>query len=136
MCSIAVLVKDYRKVKNVKGRLKRIVAAVLSLLSGAVNALFGGGGGMLLVPAMSYGLKEDERVAHASSIAVVLPLSIFSALVRTLHGTYDIRLGVYVTIGAVFGGGIGALLLKRLPKAALSVLFYGVMIYAGIRFVI
>ena len=124
------------KGEKVKNGFKKAFAAILSLLSGIVNVLFGGGGGMLLVPAMGYGLKEEERAAHASTVAVVLPLSLFSAVAHTLQGVYDVKVGVYVSIGAVIGGIIGAILLKKVPKAALSLLFYGVMIYAGIRFLI
>ena len=120
--------------KALKIFLKKGFAGLFAALSGAVNSLFGGGGGMLVVPALRYGLDVEERKAHASAIAVMLPLSLFSAVAFTLRGAYDVKLGLWVGCGALIGGALGAIALKKLPKEVLSVLFYGVMIYAGIRF--
>lgn len=113
---------------------KKALAGALSLFSGGVNILFGGGGGMLIVPALRYGMDLDEKKAHASAIAVVLPLSVFSAVIYTVRGVWDVCVGLSVGIGAVIGGAVGALALKKVPKTLLSVLFNVVMIYAGIRF--
>ena len=89
---------------------------------------------MLVVPAMRYGLEVEERKAHASSVAVMLPLSVISAVAYTVRGAFDWTLGLVVSVGATVGGSIGAFALKKIPKTLLSVLFYGVMIYAGVRF--
>lgn len=89
---------------------------------------------MLVVPAMRYGLEVEERKAHASSVAVMLPLSVISAVAYTVRGAFDWTLGLAVGVGATVGGSIGAFALKKIPKTLLSVLFYGVMIYAGVRF--
>ena len=117
-----------------KNFLKKALATVLGAFSGGVNVLFGGGGGMLVVPALRYGLGIEEKRAHASAIAVMLPLSTVSAAIYTMRGVWDVRLGLLVGCGAVLGGAMGALLLKKVPKTALSLLFYGVMIYAGVKF--
>ena len=117
-------------------RVGRIVAAILGVIAGFVNAIFGGGGGMLVVPAMQYCLGVEERKAHASAIAVILPLSIVSAIVFAMRGTYDLTTGIAVSCGATVGGVIGALLLRKVPKAVLSILFYGVMIYVGVRYLV
>ena len=112
----------------------KAIAGILAVTAGAVNALFGGGGGMLVVPALSRFLGSEERKAHATTIAVMLPLSFLSALVFTIRGTWDLSIGLSVGSGALVGGIVGAFLLKKMPKEILSVLFYGVMIYAGIKF--
>ena len=111
-----------------------VLATILGGMSGTANALFGGGGGMLAVPALHFCFEKDEKRAHATSILVMLPLSIVSALIYSVRGVFDLKLGLNVTIGALAGGSIGARVLKKVPKEMLSLLFYGVMIYAGIRF--
>ena len=73
---------------------KKVLAGVLSTFSGGVNMLFGGGGGMLIVPALRYGFGIDEKKAHASAIAVVLPLSVVSAVVYTLRGVRSVFVGL------------------------------------------
>ena len=108
--------------------------AVLGTLAGAANGLFGAGGGMLVVPALTYAVGLDEKKAHATAIAVILPLSLLSFAVYTLKGTSDWGKALSVGVGVVAGGVVGALLLKKVPKKLLSFVFYGVMIYAGARF--
>ena len=113
---------------------KKLFAALFGLLAGAANALFGGGGGMLVVPAMEGLLDVTEREAHASAIAVMLPISVLSAILLSIRGAMDVGLALTVGGGAVVGGACGALLLNKVPKGVLSLLFYGVMIYAGVRY--
>ena len=119
-----------------KKRGGRIAAAFLAIVAGFVNALFGGGGGMLVVPAMRYCLGVEERRAHASTIAVVLPLCVVSAIAFAMRGAYEVSTGIAVSCGACVGGVFGALLLRKIPKELLSLLFYGVMIYAGVRYLV
>ena len=117
-----------------KSLMKKMGAGLLAGLSGIANSLFGGGGGMLVVPALRYCRDLEEKQAHATAIAVTLPLSLASATSFAVRGVYDVAMGATVACGAVVGGAIGARLLKRVSKELLSVLFYGVMIHAGVRF--
>ncbi len=116
--------------------LLRCIAAFFAVLIGAINVLFGGGGGMLAVPTLRYCFGSDEKKAHASAVAVMLPLSCFSAVALTSRGVSDANLALTVGCGAVIGGVIGGCLLNKVPKQLLSLLFYAVMIYAGIRFLL
>ena len=47
-------------------------------VTGLLNGLFGSGGGMVAVPLLEHGGLEPAR-AHATSIAVILPLTALSA---------------------------------------------------------
>lgn len=111
-----------------------IVATVFSaLLTGVANGLFGGGGGMLAVPAYTVLCGEDTKKAHATAVAAILPLSAISAAVYIAGGNFQPSFGYYVC-GAVLAGGIaGSLLLKKMSSGLLESVFYGVMLVAGIR---
>ena len=115
---------------------KKVGYFLFGLLAGAANGLFGGGGGMLVVPCLTYIGKVEEKKAHATAIAAILPLSVISATVYTLRGIRDFALAWKVGLGVTVGGAIGALLLRKVPKGVLTFLFYGVMIYAGARLVL
>jgi len=119
--------------KTKKG-LRFLGASLFGVLAGAANGLFGAGGGMLIVPALTYLSKLEEKKAHATAIAVILPLSVLSFVVYTLKGTFDWSKAISVGAGVVAGGAVGALLLKKVPKKLLTFVFYGVMIYAGVKF--
>ena len=89
---------------------------------------------MLVVPALGKCLRIEEKRSHATAVAVMLPLSLCSTIVYSLRGVYDISSALAVTGGAILGGGVGALLLKKIPIDCLSILFYCIMIYAGIKY--
>ena len=102
--------------------------------AGLANGFFGGGGGMLIVPILSgYGL--DAKKAHATAVAVILPLCLISAIIYVVKGCFELSLALSVGGGVVAGGILGALLLKKADNFWLSMLFYAVMIGAGIKMV-
>ena len=117
-----------------KGR--GIVRIVLAALAGAANGFFGAGGGMLVVPCLQFACGTETRRSHATAIAVVLPLSVISSVIYLLRGAGDTTHLFSIAIGVTVGGALGALLLRKVPKGLLTILFYGVMIYAGARFVL
>ena len=61
-----------------KGKKHLLFTAAGGLAVGLINGLLGAGGGMLAVPILAKaGLSQRE--AHAGSLAVILPLSLFRA---------------------------------------------------------
>ena len=59
--------------------------AVSGALAGTVNGLFGGGGGMVLVPLLSGWCGMEGKRSFATCVAVILPLSAVSAAVYLLR---------------------------------------------------
>ena len=88
---------------------------------------------MIAVPVLAgfYGLEEKK--AHATSIAVIFPLSIASGLIYLFKESIEWgNLGV-VALGVTVGGIIGALFLKKASNKVVEYLFEGVMLFAGIK---
>ena len=50
------------------------------LAAGAVNGLFGAGGGMVLIPLLGLLTKMEEDEIFASSLAIILPICIVSLI--------------------------------------------------------
>lgn len=98
---------------------------------GAVNSIFGGGGGMIAVPMLAKtGL--DEKRAHATAILVILPVSLFSFLLYAVKGTYDLSVLIPTSIGVTAGGLLGAKLLGKLPTKAVELTFAFLQLIAGV----
>lgn len=119
--------------KTKKERIKSLFLVVISLAVGFLNGFFGGGGGMLAVPALHYVEGLPEKESHATAIGIILPLSILSGAVYLIKGAFPVFDGLMAGTGVLAGGILGALLLKKLSNKVISSIFYLVMIGAGIK---
>ncbi|MBO4262525.1 MAG: sulfite exporter TauE/SafE family protein [Clostridia bacterium] len=102
-------------------------------LIGLVNGLFGGGGGMIAVPVLVKFLGKKTRVAHATAIAVIFPVTVISAAVYLFRGGLGAPVGIPVSMGVTAGGVAGALLLSKLKTEKIKWIFALAMLFAGIR---
>ena len=62
---------------------------ITGALAGVANGLFGSGGGLFLVPLFVSWLHMEQQKAFATSVAVILPLSVASLAVFLLKGGMD-----------------------------------------------
>ena len=98
--------------------------------TGAANGLFGGGGGMIAVPLLrAQGLSEKK--AHATAIAVILPVSLLSFILYALKHFFDFSVALPVALGGFAGGFAGAKLLSFLPEKAVFYVFGALQVAAG-----
>ena len=124
--------KNIKKDKTVKsGNIPLKIAA--GAVAGFVNGLFGGGGGMIIVPCLKYVLKYRTNSAHATAIAIILPLSVLSGLFYTAFGDFVWEAVSFTSLGVAAGGVLGALLLKKLTSKPITLIFSVVMAIAGIK---
>ena len=130
--------EETKKVKE-KGKLglKKIVLIVLGgAIVGFLNGFFGGGGGMVCVPLLEKIMKLEGKQAHATAIAIILPLSIVSAAVYVYNGFVNTNALIFVSLGVIFGGIIGAFFLKILPSKLIKIIFLIIMFIGGIKLII
>ena len=118
--------------ERVKTKVKGVALMLAGVAVGALNGLLGGGGGMVTVPALRYLGGLPTKKAHATAIGVMLPLSLISVVTYTLGGVYAVRAGALSAVGVFLGGLVGASLLSRLAVGVVAVLFYALMIAAGV----
>jgi uncharacterized membrane protein YfcA len=115
---------------------KFIKYIIIGLVTGALNGLFGSGGGTVVVPAMTNLLGVEEHKAHSTAISIILPLTILSAYFYASENFVDWQMTIRIIIGGMAGGGIGAWLLGRLSAKQLRKIFGVFMIIAGTRMLI
>lgn len=117
--------------ENIK--LKALLLIVFGLGIGFVNGFLGGGGGILVVMVLLWLCKLKQKNAHATALLVILPISIVSAIVYLLNGSGDLEKIIYATIGVVFGGVLGAVLLNKLKGEVTKLIFSTILMIAGVR---
>lgn len=109
--------------------------AIIGVVVGLCNGLFGSGGGTVVVPAMEKFLDMEEHKSHATAIAVILPLTVVSAVLYIYKGFFDFSLAWQVSLGGVVGGAIGAFLLKKISAPLLRKIFGVFIMAAAVRMV-
>ncbi|MGD9701793.1 MAG: sulfite exporter TauE/SafE family protein [Acidimicrobiia bacterium] len=110
-----------------------VTTVVLGLAAGFLSGLFGVGGGILIVPALVMFLKMDQRLAHGTSLAAVLPIALSSLAGFWTNGNIDWPVALFLAIGAVGGAMLGTKLLHVLPHRTLGFAFAAVLIASAIR---
>ncbi len=112
--------------------------ALAGTVVGAVNGFFGGGGGMIILPIFTMLLGFKQKTAHATAIAVILPISVISVIVYLIGNgfkafNFDT---LFIAIGVLIGGIVGALLLKKINNKWLVKIFAVVMLVAGVKMLV
>lgn len=112
---------------------------VKNILSGAavgvLNGLLGAGGGIIAVILLNRaGLKTKE--AHATAIAVILPLTIISAAMYLWRGDVTVMQAVPFMLPGAVGAVAGALILRKISPKLLRKIFAVFIIWAGIRMIL
>ena len=120
--------------KNVNERKNKwITFAFAGGITGLVNGLFGGGGGMILVPLLAGKCGLGRKKAFATSVAVILPLCMLSAAVYLLRGKIDLYTALPYMAGGLAGGLIGGKLFKKTPMVWLRRIFALLILYGAWR---
>ncbi len=118
------------KLKNLKH--SKAYYYIVGGVTGIANGLFGSGGGMLSVPLLENTGLEAKK-AHASSIAITLPLSVVSTFVYSLKGHINYSLALkFIPLG-LLGAIAGSWLLKKISNKILKKIFGIILIISGIR---
>ena len=108
----------------------------IGLVSGFFGALFGVGGGIVIVPLLTLWLAFDQRRASATSLAAILFSSIAGAITYAFHG--DVKPGAAMLVGipAVFGVLAGTSLQQRVPVRELTFGFAVLLAAVGVRLLV
>jgi uncharacterized membrane protein YfcA len=108
----------------------------IGLAAGFFSALFGVGGGIVVVPLLILVAGYSERPAMATSLAAVVVISLVGAVTYALHG--EVKPGAAAVIGvpAVAGAVAGTALQQRLATRTLSVAFAALLAGLGVRLLV
>lgn len=112
--------------------------AVAGVLAGIASALFGLGGGIVVVPALALGsgfFAGDILAARATSMAMVLPTSLIGAVLHNRAGNVDRAMVLKTTPLALVGAVAGVLLAYVAPVEWLKILFGVLMLVAAARLI-
>jgi uncharacterized membrane protein YfcA len=100
-----------------------VLVAALGLVAGVLAGLFGVGGGILFVPALTLGLGLSQLHAEASSLLAIIPTVIAGAWRQHRYGNVRWRPALVIGLAAIGGVEGGVVLAETVPEHALRRLF-------------
>ena len=108
----------------------------IGLAAGVFSALFGVGGGLVVVPLLVAVGGLDGRAATGTSLAAIALAAAAGTVAYGLHG--DLKPGAAALVGvpAVFGVVAGTALQQRLPVRTLAVGFALLLVAVGVRLLV
>jgi len=109
-----------------------LVIFLVSIIAGFIGALFGLGGGVLIIPFLTLVEGVPVPLAVGASIVSVVATSSSSAAAYVQDHLTNLRLGMFLEIGTVAGAITGAFVAVFLPASALFILFGLILLYATI----
>ena len=114
------------------GPIDVLVIFLVSIIAGFIGALFGLGGGVLIIPFLTLVEGVPVPLAVGASIVSVVATSSSSAATYVQDHLTNLRLGMFLEIGTVAGAITGAFVAVFLPASVLFVLFGLILLYATI----
>ena len=103
---------------------------LIGLVAGFFSALFGVGGGVVIVPLLLLTLKWDMRHATATSLAAIGITATAGVITYVVHGDvqadYAVLLGVPAAVGAVGGAALQQRVRMRTLSYAFAVLLLAI----------
>jgi len=115
---------------------KTAPALCIGLAAGLFSGLLGVGGGVVMVPSFLYLLRVPIKKAFGTSLAVITVIAIPGTVVHAFLGHISWTLTLYLVIGAVPGGIVGAKLSIRARESVLYILFGSLLTALGLLFIV
>jgi uncharacterized membrane protein YfcA len=102
-------------------RLLRLAA--IATAAGAFSALFGVGGGTIVVPLLVLWLGYGEREATGTSLAAIVGIAALGAVVHGAYGSVHLTQGLLIGAPAVGGVLAGTALQQRISERSVTIAF-------------
>jgi hypothetical protein len=105
-------------------------------VAGLFSALFGVGGGVVIVPLLLVLLAYDARIATATSLAAIIFTAAVGTAAHGALGNVDWARALMIGIPAMAGLTLGLALKARISSRALTYAFAGLLVAVAVRLVI
>jgi uncharacterized membrane protein YfcA len=102
--------------------------ASIGLVAGLFSALFGVGGGIVVVPLLILVASFPPKQATATSLAAIVVTAVAGVVVYALRGEVDVALAALVGLPAMIGVLVGTELQERMSGTAIRLAFAGLLV--------
>jgi uncharacterized protein len=101
--------------------------------AGFLAGTIGIGGGSLFVPTMTIGVGVSQAVAQGTSLVAIVPTALVSTITHIREGNVLRQASIWMGVGGVLGGVLGALIAVQVPGSILARIWGGFLIFTAYR---
>jgi uncharacterized membrane protein YfcA len=120
----------------VRSRRTIAMGAGLSFFGGLASGLLGIGGGLLVVPIMTFAIGMSIHLATATSMFTMIFTSISGVIQHYQANHINFESALLLALGAIFGAQVGAYTSKKVSGKNLRRVFAIVLIISGLNMII
>ena len=113
---------------------KKFKTAFSGFCAGAVNGLFGAGGGMVLVPLLSTDRTLEETEVFPASVSIILPTCLVSLLFSMDWSAFSDKTIWFLLAGSALGGVAAGFWGKKIPTVWLHRALGLLILWGGFRY--
>jgi uncharacterized protein len=117
-------------------RERLVKLGAIATAAGVFSALFGVGGGTVIVPLLIFWLAYGEREATGTSLLAIVVIAGLAAAGQAIEGNVDVVKGVLIGIPAIGGVLAGTALQQRISQQAVSLLFAFLLVAVAIDLIV
>lgn len=109
-------------------------AALSGLLAGVVNGIFGGAGGMVLIPALRLWTDVEDDALFSMSVSVMVPVCLLSLGFAAAGAPLPWGDAAPYLLGSAAGGVLVGFFGRRIPAKWLHRIFGLLLLWGGVRY--
>ena len=113
--------------------LQYLIYSLIGMISGITGGLLGVGGGIIIVPALTYFMGVPIKTAIGTSLTIIVPTAIMGSAKHFHQGNIDWKIASAIVPLAIAGSFLGAWMTQSIKPTHLQKGFAILMIYMGFR---
>jgi hypothetical protein len=110
---------------------------ILGLIAGIFSGFLGIGGGIILIPALTYLFGLTQHQAQGTTLAIMVPpIGLLAAIKYYLEGNVKLGIAVFICIGFFIGGLLGAQFAHKISSPLLKKIFGIFLLFVSLRMIL
>jgi uncharacterized protein len=110
---------------------------VVGLIAGTASGALGIGGAVLILPVLVYVAGMEQKIAQGTTLLLMLPpIGLFAALEYIRRGQADWYSAIWICLGFLIGGYIGAKLIAGASPMLLKRAFGVLLFVVGMKMIL
>lgn len=103
------------------------------MVTGLLSGLLGVGGGLIIVPMLTFGFGVSQHMAQGISLLVIIPTALAGMWQLHKEKLINYSLAAYLALGAIIGSSLAAQYVQSIDAATLKRIFAFFMIILAVR---